>query len=113
MSHGTFISCRECPQRQRTPAQLGGGLEEKKSYSVGLSRFQSDRVKTFEGREGGADGAGCGEMDFGVLEFVGEGVAGECFDIVIVKGAISVAPSNSTSRTATNMTNAGILSPIN
>ena len=56
------------------PAQLGGGFDEKKSYSVGLSLFQPDRAKTFEGRKGGADRAFCSEVDFGVLEFVGEGV---------------------------------------
>lgn len=63
MSKEKIIVHIECPtghlshavnvrRDKEPPAQLGGGLEEKKSYSVGLSRFQSDRVKTFEGREG-------------------------------------------------------------
>lgn len=62
-------------ETKNPPPSWAGGLDEKKSYSVGLSRFQSDRVKTFEGRKGGADRAICGEVDFGVLEFVGKGVS--------------------------------------
>ena len=61
-------------ETKNPPPSWAGGLEEKKSYSVGLSRFQSDRVKTVEGSEGGADFSGCGDMDFGILELVGEGV---------------------------------------
>ena len=68
MSKEKIIVHVECPtghlshavnvrRDKEPPAQLGGGLEEKKSYSVGLSLFQPDRVKTFEGSEGGADGA--------------------------------------------------------
>ena len=86
MSKEKIIVHVECPtghlshavnvrRDKEPPAQLGGGLDEKKSYSVGLSRFQPDRVKTFEGRKGGADRAFCGEEDFGVLEFVGDGVS--------------------------------------
>ena len=63
-------------ETKNPPPSWAGGLDEKKSYSVGLSRFQPDRVKTFEGREGGTDGGSCGEVDFGVLEFVREGIAG-------------------------------------
>ena len=85
MSKEKIIVHIECPtghlshavnvrRDKEPPAQLGGGLDEKKSYSVGLSRFQPDKVKTFEGREGGADGGFCGEMDLRVFEFVGEGV---------------------------------------
>ena len=61
-------------ETKNPPPSWAGGLDEKKSYSVGLSRFQSDRVKTVEGGEGGADGGSCSEVDFGVREFVGEGV---------------------------------------
>ena len=39
-------------ETKNPPPSWAGGLDEKKSYSVGLSLFQSDRVKTFEGREG-------------------------------------------------------------
>jgi len=64
MSKETIVVHVECPsghlshavnvrRDKEPPAQLGGGLDEKKSYSVGLSRFQPDRVKTFEGRKGG------------------------------------------------------------
>ena len=69
-------------ETKNPPPSWAGGLEEKKSYSVGLSRFQPDRVKTFEGRDVGTDGGSGGEVDFGVLEFVGEGVASIGFNKV-------------------------------
>ena len=81
------------------PGVVGGlipvdGQVEVLGYPI-LRSPQPDRAKTFEGRKGGADGAICGEMDLGVLEFVWEGVTGvDGKDSISKRNTRRVCPSN-------------------
>ena len=91
-------------ETKNPPPSWAGGLDEKKSYSVGLSRFQPDRVKTFEGSEGCADGASGGNCYFGLVKTPRNGITGINRDKVFlkVKALIGITPSNRSGFSTTN-----------